>query len=83
MKSDLLENPDIGQNLCKGIRKIRIAIKSKGKEKKGGAKVLSYNTILAKIDTHKITLLKMYDKNEKDSISEKEIHTLLKKNGII
>ena len=77
MKSDLLENPDIGQNLCKGIRKIRIAIKSKGKEKKGGAKVLS------KIDTHKITLLKMYDKNEKDSISEKEIHTLLKKNGII
>ena len=84
LKSDLTENPNMGKDLGKGVHKIRLTIKSKGKGKRGGARVITHNTtILTKIITRKIILLKMYDKNEKDNITEKEIITLLKKNEII
>ncbi len=83
LESELLQNPNIGDDLGKGIHKIRVAIKSKGKGKKGGARVISHNTILARISKNRIILLTIYDKSEKDNITEKEIITLLKKNGII
>ena len=83
LKSDLTENPDMGKDLGKGVHKIRLFIKSKGKGKRGGARVITHNTILAKIVARKIVLLKMYDKSEKDNITDKEIITLLEKNGII
>lgn len=82
-ENELLKNPNIGDDLGKGVHKIRVAIKSKGKGKRGGARIISHNTIIAKISTHRVLLLTMYDKNEKDNITEKEIISLLKKNGII
>ena len=83
LKSDLKENPNIGKDLGNGIHKIRLSIKSKGKGKRGGSRIITHNTILVKIVTRKIVLLKMYDKSEKDNITENEIIALLKKNGII
>ena len=40
---ELKKNPDLGKDLGKGVHKIRVAIKSKGKGKRGGARVISHN----------------------------------------
>ena len=58
--------------LSGGFRKIRMAIKSKGKGKSGGARVITFNYI---VDTEcqRIVLVKMYDKSEISNISDAEI----------
>lgn len=65
-----------------GLRKIRMAIQSKGKGKSGGARVITY-TIITKIEETEINLLYIYDKSERDSISAAEIKELLKQNGFL
>lgn len=74
--SELSQNPNIGTDLGNGVRKIRMAVKSKGKGKSGGMRVITFNVIIDRTDTE-ITLLSMYDKSEKESISDKEIKMLL------
>ena len=69
----LKENPTTGTALGKSVFKIRLAVKSKGKGKKGGARVLS----LARIVKQAIILFSIYDKSEKESISDEEIKKLL------
>ncbi|MDH0659327.1 type II toxin-antitoxin system RelE/ParE family toxin, partial [Empedobacter sp. GD03865] len=54
--------------------KIRLAIKSKGKGKSGGARVITHLFI----ENETIYLLSLYDKSEQNSISDKEIKDLLK-----
>ena len=70
----LEENPVMGTSLGNGVYKIRIAIASKGKGKSGGARVMSYVKV---IDTA-VLLFSIYDKSDKDSISDAEIEELLK-----
>ena len=48
----------------------------KGKGKSGGMRVITFNVIVNQTDTE-ITLLTVYDKSEKESISDKEIKMLL------
>ena len=72
--NDLEQNPHIGTPLGNNVYKIRLAIASKGKGKSGGARVISY----VKINNETILLLSIYNKGEKDSISDKEIKDLLK-----
>ena len=55
------------------IYKIRLAIVSKNKGKSGGARVMSNVKI---IDTT-VLLFSIYNKGDKDSISDKEIEELL------
>ena len=43
-RDELLENPLQGDELSPGIRKIRMAIKSKGKGKSGGARIITYSS---------------------------------------
>lgn len=74
--NELSQNPNMGKDLGNGVRKIRMAVKSKGKGKSGGMRVITFNVIIDRTDTE-ITLLSMYDKSEKESISDKEIKTLL------
>lgn len=59
----LLENPLQGAELAPGIRKIRMAIKSKNKGKAGGARVITYNFITKEMDGE-IVLLLIYDKED-------------------
>lgn len=59
------ENPFQGTELSPGIRKIRIAIESKGKGKSGGARVIIYIT---DDSTGKIWLLEIYDKSDFSSV---------------
>lgn len=70
-----LENePTKGKSLGKDCYKIRIAITSKGKGKSGGARVIT----CVKITSDNIYLLSIYDKSEKEDISDKELNELLK-----
>ena len=55
------------------IYKIRLAIKSKGKGKSGGARVITY--VLT--DNNEIYLLTIYDKSEFDSIDDKTIKSII------
>ena len=54
-QQSLKENPFQGDDLGGGVRKIRMAIASKGKGKSGGARVLTLNVLVS--DDADITLL--------------------------
>ncbi|MCC8036643.1 MAG: type II toxin-antitoxin system RelE/ParE family toxin [Bacteroidales bacterium] len=76
--ASLKENPLQGKDLGEGIRKIRMAITSKGKGKSGGARVITYNALIA-TENGRIRLVTIYDKSKCDSISKQEIWTILRK----
>jgi mRNA-degrading endonuclease RelE of RelBE toxin-antitoxin system len=77
LKKQLLENPCTGTSLGNDCYKIRLAVKSKGKGKSGGARVIT----LVKIINEEIHLLTVYDKSDKETITQIEIDTLLKEIG--
>ena len=66
--------PTLGTPLGNSIYKIRLAISSKNKGKSGGARVMSFVLIT---DTT-VLLFSIYNKGDKDSISDDEIKELLK-----
>lgn len=74
--AELSENPFAGVDLGNGVRKVRMAIKSKGKGKSGGARVITYN-IDEKAEVFHIDLLTIYDKGEIENISDSYIQSLL------
>lgn len=73
----LSKNPFMGVSLGKGVRKIRLAIASKGKGKSGGSRVLTFVVDLKSDDSYEVTLLTMYDKEEIDNVSDAYIKYLL------
>ena len=79
---ELLKNPEMGDKLGSNIRKIRMAVASKGKGKRGGARIITCNMIIS-IENTNIYLLSIYDKGEQDSITEKEIRKLKERNGLL
>ena len=80
-KKELLKNPEMGDNLGGNARKVRMAIASKNKGKRGGARVITCN-VLINIENTDIYLLSIYDKGEQDSISSKDIEILKQRNGL-
>jgi len=70
----LSENPASGTHLGNQIYKVRLAIKSKGKGKSGGARVMTQ----VKIVNQTVYLFSIYDKGEKENISDSEIKELIK-----
>ncbi len=74
-------NPQLGTDLGGGLRKIRMRITSKGKGKSSGARVISF-TLLVAVDETEISLLYIYDKAERESISKKELEELVRANGL-
>ena len=74
-QKELIKNPFQGDDLGGGVRKIRMAIGSKGKGKSGGARILTLNVLLS--DDADITLLTIYDKNEIDNVSDEYIRWLV------
>lgn len=59
----LKENPFQGVELSSGIRKIRMAITSKGRGKSGGARVITYTVVTAETDG-RVYLMNVYDKSD-------------------
>lgn len=46
-QQEMMENPLMGTDLGRGVRKIRMAIGSKGKGKGGGARVLTLTVLVS------------------------------------
>ena len=69
----LEENPKQGIPLSNHCFKIRLSIKSKAKGKSGGARIITHFLLKNEI----IFLLTIYDKSEKDTVSDKELIEIL------
>lgn len=78
LADELKANPYMGVDLGKGVRKVRMAISAKGKGKSHGARVVTYTDALVSISEGTLTLLFIYDKADRDSITDKEIDALLR-----
>ena len=78
-QQEIMQNPLMGIDLGRGVRKIRMAIGSKGKGKSGGARVLTL-TVLVSEDAD-VTLLTIYDKDEIDNVSDEYIRWLISEAG--
>lgn len=85
LKSDLIklivsleENPEQGEPLGKDCYKVRMTIASKGKEKSGGSRVIT----CVKIVDQTAYLLTIYDKSDKENITDKELDELLRLAGL-
>lgn len=77
-----LENtPQLGTSLGGVLRKIRMPITSKGRDKSGGARVITF-TVIISVNEAEINLIAIYDKADRCSISKEEIEILLEKNGL-
>lgn len=76
----LQENPLQGVELSPGIRKIRMAITSKGRGKSGGVRVITANAIVAE---HKgrIALLTIYDKADASTVKMNVIKQMARELG--
>lgn len=70
---DLSNDGEMGTALGGSSFKIRLAIASKGKGKSGGARVVTH----VKVVSSRVYLLSIYDKSEKDTLSDRELKDLL------
>jgi mRNA-degrading endonuclease RelE of RelBE toxin-antitoxin system len=73
--NDLLATqPHAGTSLGNSLYKIRISVKSKGRGKSGGSRVITYV-----IDSNReVYLLTIYDKAELTSVDDKTLRTIVK-----
>ena len=72
--TELETDPLIGVAIGNQCRKLRMKISSKNKGESGGGRVIAY----VAISKNSVYLLTIYDKSEKETVSEKEISALLK-----
>lgn len=84
LKEDLQEltnalksDPAVGADLGNGVRKVRMAIRAKGKGKSHGARVITHTAVIS-VREGVVTLLAIYDKAEQSTITSKEIEQLLR-----
>jgi len=73
LNNELTRNPEIGTPLGNNAYKVRLAIRSKGKGKSGGARVITY---LINEDKE-VYLLTIFDKSEFDNIDDKILRKII------
>ena len=73
-------NPLQGDDITKNIRKIRMAIKAKGKGKSGGARVITFN-VLANIENGQVVFLLLYDKEDASTVKVNVVKQLVRDMG--
>ena len=74
------ENPLQGDEITKNIRKIRMAIKSKGKGKSGGARVITFN-VLTGVENGQVVFLLLYDKEDASTVKVNVVKQLVQDMG--
>ena len=74
------ENPLQGDEITKNIRKIRMAIGSKGKGKSGGARVITFN-ILTNVQNGQVVLLLIYDKEDASTVKTNVVKQMVRDMG--
>ena len=78
-KEDYLANPNIGNDLGGNFHKIRFSIKSKGKGKSGGGRLIIYELVLNVMFKH-VVLVTMYDKSEMETMTTAHYKAILNRN---
>lgn len=73
LNETLTNRRDIGTPLGNNSYKIRLAIRSKGKGKSGGGRVITYLVN----DNNEVYLLTIYDKSELDNIDDKTLKSII------
>lgn len=73
LADELAVNPEMGTPLGQGFYKIRMAIQSKGKGKRGGARVITF----VKVTAETVYLVSIYDKSELSDISIADLQNLV------
>lgn len=76
--ASLEEDPMQGTSLGKDCYKVRMAISSKGRGKSGGSRIIT----CVKVAKQYVFLLSIYDKSDKESLSDKELDKLLALAGL-
>lgn len=69
----IMLDPESGAPIGNNCFKIRIAIASKGKGKRGGARVITY----VFIQNSTVYLLTIYDKSEKQDVGDGELNEII------
>lgn len=75
------QNPLQGVEIAPGIRKVRMAITSKGKGKSGGARVITFNALVSEHDGV-IYLLLIYDKADASNVKMNVVKEIIKEMGL-
>jgi len=73
LNETLTNQPDIGTPLGNNSYKIRLAIRSKGKGKSGGGRVITYLIN----ENKEVYLLTIYDKSELENIDDKTLKNII------
>ena len=74
------ENPLQGDEITKNIRKIRMAIKAKGKGKSGGARVITFN-VFTDVENGHVVFLLLYDKEDASTVKVNVVKQLVRDMG--
>jgi hypothetical protein len=77
LEASLIENPRMGEDLGAGLYKVRLQVKSKGKGKSGGYRIITYLLNQSNNDIV-INMLTLYDKSEEESISKQDLLKLVR-----
>lgn len=80
LEKQLFENPEFGIALGNDCYKIKLAVKSKGKGKSGGVRIIT--NVVVRItqkeeDSKIVGMVTIYDKSEYDNISDNELKLLI------
>lgn len=67
-----------GVSLGNGLFKARLAVRSKGKGKSGGLRVISYHNIILSKDEDAVYLVAIYDKSDLSTMEVRQINRILK-----
>ena len=73
-------NPLQGDEITKNIRKIRMAIKAKGKGKSGCARVITLN-VLTDVENGQVVFLLLYDKEDASTVKVNVVKQLVRDMG--
>lgn len=77
LRDELTDNQELGVSLGSGFRKIRLAVKSKGRGKSGGVRVITLH-LLADPTNKKIIFSMIFDKSEFESVTDEQIRDSIK-----
>jgi len=80
LENELLQNPEKGISIGNHCYKIRLAVKSKGKGKSGGLRIITY--IIVRIEAMSnvkiVNLAAIYNKSDYENLPEKDIKRIIK-----
>jgi len=86
LKQELLEfteelktQPRLGTQIKENVYKIRLAVRSKGKGKSGGMRIVTYveTELVQKAEQTDVYLLSIYDKSSRENISDQIIEQII------